>query len=242
MNNNPQQDTRGDKMAKIAQQAGAASGIFSIVKALVFAAIAIGMALIFALIGAPWFIWTTMVLIAAGVIALSVLSFKRNAGVDLAVPNKPAPENVGLEPEEYLVHTIPAVMEYGKARSTSVLGTGVIHTPENALIISNKAVWALTVPLQGADKVIAGVDIGMNQWMWAHKDIDAKLKEMIASLPLDEVLKQGRAKRLMGLEEIKAAKTFPFTRNISLKRTDGKKFRYSIRTPEDYVKAKEIFL
>ncbi len=139
------------------------------------------------------------------------------------------------------MNTIPAVMEYGKARSTSVLGTGTVHTPENALLISNKAVWALAVPLLGADKVISGVDIGMNQFMWAANDIDAKLQEMITTLPLDEILKQGRAKRLMGIEEIKLAKTYPLSQNISLKRADGKKYRYSIRRKEDYIKAKEIF-
>jgi len=132
-------------------------------------------------------------------------------------------------------------MRYGKARSTSVLGTGKVHTPENALLITNRAVFALTVPLLGVDKVVSGTDIGMNQWLWAYKDINSKLQEMISAMPLEDVLKQCRAQKLMGLEEIKKARTYPFTQNISLKRKDGKKFGYSVRVKEDYLKAKEIF-
>lgn len=241
MNNNPQRGTRGDKLAATVQQVGVARGIGSLVKTVIFAVILAVLALIFRFIGVPWFIWTGMLFIAAAVVALDVMTLKRTARVDLATLNKPVPENVELETEEYLVDTIPAVMQYGKARSTSVLGTGQVHTPENALLVTNRAVFALTVPLLGADKVVSGTDIGMNQWMWAFKDISSKLQEMIEIMPLDEVLKQCRAQRLMGLEDIKEARTYPFTQNISLKRKDGKKFGYSVRVKEDYLKAKEIF-
>jgi len=77
--------------------------------------------------------------------------------------------------------------------------------------------------------------------MSAYRDIIHGLREMIASLPLHEVLKQGRAKRLMGWDEIKDAKTLPFTQVISLTGTDGKRFGYSIRLKEDYQRAKDIF-
>lgn len=241
MNINPQQETNGDKIATVAKQVGAARGVLNIVKTIFIAVIMVIMALIFMGIGAPWFIWAVMLFGAAGIIILAVVSSKRNASVNLAAPSNPVSAGAEIEPGEHIMNTIPAVMEYGKARSTSVLGTGIVHTPENALLISNKAVWALTVPLLGADKVISGVDIGMNQFMWAANDIDAKLQEMISTLPLDEILKQGRAKRLMGVEEIKLAKTYPLSQNISLKRADGKKYRYSIRRKEDYIKAKEIF-
>ncbi|NLA26037.1 MAG: hypothetical protein GX878_01430, partial [Firmicutes bacterium] len=113
--------------------------------------------------------------------------------------------------------------------------------PENALIITNKAIWALTVPLAGVDKVVAGTDIGKWQWMSAYQEIITTLRGMISTLPLHELLKQGRAKRLMGWAEIKEAKTLPFTQAISLTRTDGKKFGYSIRLEEDFQRAKEIF-
>ena len=132
-------------------------------------------------------------------------------------------------------------MQYGKTRSVAVLGTGKVLTPENALIITNKAIWVLTVPLAGVDEVVAGTDIGKWQWMSAYQDIINGLQEMISTLPLPELLKQGRAKRLMGWEEIKDAKTLPFTQAISLAKANGKKFGYAIRQKEDYQRAKKIF-
>lgn len=234
-------DSSGDNLANLTKQISVAKSAHSVVKTIVFAAILAAVALFLRYLGLPWFIWTGMLLVAAGVVVLDILTLKRTAGVDLNTLSKPVSENAGLEPGEYLTDTIPAVMQYGKARSTAVLGVGQVHTPENALLITDRAVWALTVPLLGADKVVAGRDIGMDQFMFAYKDIGAKLQEMVATLPLEEVLKQGRAQRLMRLEEIKNAKTFPFSQNISLKRTDGKKFGYSIRVKEDYLKAKKIF-
>jgi hypothetical protein len=234
-------DSSGDNLANLTQQISVAKSAHSVIKTIVFAAILTVVALFLMYLGVPWFIWTAMLLVAAGVVVLDVLTLKRTAGVDLNTLSKPISENVGLEPGESLTDTIPAVMQYGKARSTAVLGVGQVHTPENALLITDRAVWAMTVPLLGADKVVAGRDIGMDQFMFAYKDIGAKLQEMVATLPLEEVLKQGRAQRLMRLEEIQNAKTFPFSQNISLKRTDGKKFGYSIRVKEDYLKAKKIF-
>jgi hypothetical protein len=241
MDNNPQRETRGDKLATTVKQIGVARGIGSLVNTVVFAIILVVMAMVFKFLGAPWFIWSGMLFIAAAIVALDIITLKRAARVDLKALDKAVPDNIPLEAEEYLVDTIPAVMRYGKARSTSVLGTGKVHTPENALLITNRAVFALTVPLLGVDKVVSSTDIGMNQWLWAYKDIGSKLQEMISAMPLEEVLKQCRAQRLMGLEEIKKARTYPFTQNISLKRKDGKKFGYSVRVKEDYLKAKEIF-
>lgn len=109
------------------------------------------------------------------------------------------------------------------------------------MIITDRAIWALTVPLPGADKVVGDTDIGRLQWMWQYREINDKLQEMVAALPLDEVLKQGRAKRLMGRGELKIARSRPLSRDIRLIRNDGKTYRYSIRLQEDYLKAKKIF-
>lgn len=236
-----QRETRGDNLAKLTKQAGVARGAYSLVRSIAFAAILIVVALILMFIGIPWFIWASVLFVAAAIVILDILTLKRTAGLDLTTPNKPVAENVGVEAEESLVGTIPAVFQYGKVRSTAVLGVGEVHTPENALLITNKAIWALTVPLLGADKVVSGTDIGMNQWMWAYKDIGDKLQEMLATLPLDEVLKQGRGQRLMGLDELKTAKTRLFSHDICLVRSDGKKYRYSIRGKDDYLRAKKMF-
>lgn len=108
-------------------------------------------------------------------------------------------------------------------------------------MITNKAIWALTVPLPGVDKVVGNTDIGKWQWMTCWQDIVSGLQEMTVSLSLEDVLKQGRAKCLLKREELKAVKTLPFTYALSFVSTSGQKFGYSIRTKQDYIRAKKFF-
>lgn len=241
MRHDPRKELKADKLAATVQRVGVAGGLFRLVKTLGLAIFLLGLAVFLLYIGLPWYVGAALIVIAAGIVAFDVIVLRRTAAVDLNAPNEPVDQNIEMEAGEVLVDTIPAVMQYGKTRSVAYLGTGKVLIPENALLITNKAIWALTVPLPGVDKVVAGADIGKWQWMSAYQDIIYGLREMIATLPLHEVLKQGRAKRLMGWDEIKGAKTLPFTQAISLTGTDGKAFGYSIRLKEDYQRAKEIF-
>lgn len=95
--------------------------------------------------------------------------------------------------------------------------------------------------MPGQHQVISGADVGQWQWMTAYKEIADKLQDMVSSMPLQALLEQCSAKRLMGLPEIKRARTLPMTYAISLMRSDKKKFGYSVRTQEDFLKAKRIF-
>jgi len=241
MERDSRKEIRANKLAAAVQRVGVAGGLFRLVKTLGLAVLLLSLAVFLLYIGLPWYVGAALIVIAAGIVAFDVIVLRRTAAVDLNAPAEPAAGNVELEPDEALVDTIPAVMQYGKTRSVAVLGTGKVLIPENALLITNKAIWALTVPLPGVDKIVAGADIGKWQWMSAYQDIINALREMVVTLPLREVLKQGRAKRLLGWNEIKDAKTLPFTQAISLTGTDGKRFGYSIRLKEDYQRAKEIF-
>lgn len=233
---------KGEKIAATIQKTALAGAFLKLGKALGTSAFLVLLALLFIYLGVPWYFGAVMLLLAVAIIVVEAMSLKRAAAVKLdAHEEGPSEVAIELEPEEHLVETIPAVMQYGKTRSVTVLGTGQVLTPENALVITNKAIWALTVPLPAADKVVAGTDIGKWQWLNVWQDIAAKLREMLSSLPLEEVLKQGRAKRLLKLEELKAVKTIPFTFALSLVTVDGRKYGYSIRVKEDYERAKEYF-
>lgn len=235
------QEKTADKMAKLTKRVGKVRGIYDVQVTIFIAAIFILFAALAIFIRAPWYFPAGLIIVAAGIIVLSIVTVKRTASVDLNTLDEPVPDSVPLEAGEVVVDTIPAVMRYMVVRSTSYLGTGKVHHPENALIITDRSIWALTVPLAGVDKVVAGTDIGSFQWMWHYKDIAEKLQEMLQALPLEEVFKQGRAKRLMGWEELREAKTRPFSHDIRLIKSNGQTFRYSIRVKEDYLRAKKIF-
>lgn len=241
MKTEPNQETRSDEIADTVQKLGTAGSFYSLAKTIGFSVLIILFAVFLIYIGVSAYIGAALIFLAGLLIVLDIIRVKRILGVDLRSLNEPEEEVVDLEPDEVMTDTIPAVMQYGKVRSYEVLGAGKVVTPANALIITNKAVWALTVPLAGVDKIVAGTDIGKWQWTVAYQDIINKLNQMVSELPLEEVFKQCRAKRLLLLREIRYAKTLPFTQAISLKRLDGKKFGYSVRLKEDYLKAKKIF-
>ncbi len=234
-------ETRADEIAETVQKLGTAGSFYSLAKTIGFSVFIILFAVFLLYLGVPVYITAGLIFIAGVLIVLDIIRVKRIMGVDLRSLNEPEEEIIDLEADEVMTDTIPAVMQYGKFRSYEVLGAGKVITPANALLITNKAVWALTVPLAGVDKIVSGTDIGQWQWTVAYQDIINKLNQMISSLPLEEVFKQCRAKRLICLSEIRYAKTLPFTQAISLRRSDGKKFGYSIRLKEDYFKAKKIF-
>lgn len=100
-------------------------------------------ALLFIYLGVPCYFGAVMLLLAVAITGVEAMSLKRAAAVKLdALEEGPSEAAIELEPEEHLVETIPAVMQYGKTRSVTVLGTGQVLTPENALVITNKAIWA----------------------------------------------------------------------------------------------------
>ncbi|MGE5543789.1 MAG: hypothetical protein ACM3UW_02350 [Bacillota bacterium] len=235
------QEKRAGKMADGVQKVGIAGLILRLGKSLGFSALLFLMAIFFIYLGVPWYFGAATILLAIAIIVVEVVSLKRAAAVDLNAAAEPSPGAVELEPGEYLVHAIPAVMQYGKTRSVAVLGTGQVLTPENALLVTNQSLYAITVPLPGVDRVVAGTDIGKWQWMTAWQDITDRLQEMLSSLPLEEVLIQGRAKRLLKLAELKAVKTLPFTFALCFVTTDGRTYGYSIRVKEYYQRAKDLF-
>jgi len=244
MKNKQKADNKAEKVAGFVKNAAKAACIKQLANTFIMLLVLLAFAVFFAYVGVPWYFCLGVVIIAFLFFALGIIRYRRiSAAVDKTDAAEISTEagDILLDPEEVLVDTIPAVMRYGETRSVEVLGTGKILTPENALIITNKAVWAITVPMPGQHQIISGADTGKWQWMVAYEEISDKLRKMVSSMPLQSLLEQCCAKRLMRLTEIKRAHTLPMTYAISLMSFDKRKFGYSIRTKEDFLKAKKIF-
>ncbi|MGI5838547.1 MAG: hypothetical protein ACOX8W_02680 [bacterium] len=63
---------------------------------------------------------------------------------------------------------------------------------------------------------------------------------MLAALPLGEALRQARAVRLMGWDELRSVQTPRFRQAICLVWQEGRKFGYSSRTKEEYQQARQM--
>jgi hypothetical protein len=244
MNNKQSSGNKAEQIADIVKGTSKFSNIKQLANTFLMLLVLLAFAGGFAYVGVPCYLCLGVVIVAIAFFALGIIRYRRiSAAVNKADAGETAAEagDITLDPGEFLVDTIPAVMRYGATRSVEVLGTGKILTPENALLITNKAVWAITVPMPGQHQVISGADAGKWQWMAAYGEIADKLNDMVSSMPLQSLMEQCCAKRLMRLTEIKRARTLPLTYAISLMSFDKRKFGYSIRTKEDFLKAKKIF-
>ena len=228
------------RLAETVQTVGTAGSGIRLGKTVGLSALLFIIAFIFLALGIPWFLCLGILAIAGSILVLQTISLKRIASVDLSSMNEPIPDSVPLLPNEEFVDMIPAVTEYGKVRSFSILGTGTVIRPENALLFTNEAVWALTVPISGADKVVADTDIGKYQWMFNYEEITALLMEMHATLSLEEMLRQCRAKKLTARSELSDVRTPSMTYAVSFSDGEGHRYGYSIRRKEDYERAKDL--
>lgn len=82
--------------------------------------------------------------------------------------------NIKLKPDEKIVGYITGIMRTAsglKIRAIPFPAVGEVRSPENAIIITNKNILFIVVPLPGADKNLDGFDIPMMEWLTAEKDI-----------------------------------------------------------------------
>jgi hypothetical protein len=106
--------------------------------------------------------------------------------------------------KENIVGYIAGVMKAGfHIRGYSFLGTGKVYDPENAIVITNKRVLFITVPMPGGDKMIANIDVPLLQSLIARKDIENKLKEMLSSMPLKQILESHPKNYFINILDIK---------------------------------------
>lgn len=221
---------------------GIAKSAKGLASSIIWAAIITAASIYLMSIGIPKIIGFAIITVFAGIILIEALQLKRAYSVD----TRPDGSNdgcaqVGIQPDEVLEDYIAGIQRYGwGAGSYAVLGTGKNHTPENALLITNKNIWAVTVPLEGAGKVISGTDISMWQCMTMQKEIEGILKGMLAAMTLEELIMTCGKHVLIPRDDIVQVKKSDISFGITFITRSRKKYSYSIRNKEDYEKAKKM--
>lgn len=148
-----------------------------------------------------------------------------------------------INQNEKIIDYIAGIMKVGGSgiRGYEVLGAGKVITSENAMIITDKRILFITVPMPGAETIVAGFDIPAWQWLAAKKDIESKTKEMINSKSLEDILRSNSKNFYVGYNEIEKVKFGRFSRVIEIIKIDKKKLKYMIRDKNDFEKLKLIF-
>jgi len=122
-----------------------------------------------------------------------------------------------------------------------ILGVGEMKNPENAMIITDKRVILLTVPMSGSGKVIGGFSFTEIQWLFLQKEIRRKLDDLFSTKSLQDILKT-TPNFSINLSEIGKVKIRSFWgRGITIITKSGRKYGYTIRNKEDITNLKKVF-
>jgi len=141
--------------------------------------------------------------------------------------------------QEQITLTIPGIIKNTRS-GYEVLGTGEMKNPENSIIITNKRIILLTVPMSGSGKSIEGVDITLVQNLFLQKEIKRKLDEIVSTKSIENILSI-LPNFFINLNEIQKIKINTFWgRGIKITTKSGKKYEYSIRSKEDIIELKRI--
>jgi len=180
--NNPS----GDNGEKLISGIGSLMAYARLAKVLIFSAVWALVALFFWYSGIPYYVVLPMMVIPVIFIVLEVMALIRFKKMD-AVPAQALPR-VLADPQETIAGTVADIMRMRHRGGYAVLGTGHVHATENALVVTDKNIYAVTVPLAGAGKIVGGNDISLWQWMLAGKKIREKLESILASGNLQSAL------------------------------------------------------
>jgi hypothetical protein len=181
-------------------------------------------------------------LIFPGVLALIVLlqalTLRKMAGVNVDPAARPAhaPGRYAPEADERLVLWVAPVSS--EEWRQEVLGVAQLRHPHNALLLTNRRLLLIVLPVAGAGQVLGDVDFGFAELVLAKKQMRAKLEEMLAMMSLEQILHADATNVALRWEEIRQIrKPWAFgpiqSLHIAFVTTRGEKYGYMLADVED---------
>jgi len=143
---------------------------------------------------------------------------------------------------ERVVDYVAGIMRAGfRLRVGPYFGTTKIKYPENAMIITDKRILLVFIPLKGAGHIVGETDVSMWQFLLAKKDIENILKKMISEKSPNKIISSYEKNYAFNRDEIERVKITPFFSKIKFFMKNGEKYSYSLRDKKDLEKLKELF-
>lgn len=147
-------------------------------------------------------------------------------------------------PEKIIGYTAGIMRSGGFGmRGYEFLGRGKVDASHraNAMIITDRRILFIMVPLPGAGQMIEGADISMWQWLAARKDIENKLKEMLDNMSAQRILDSDQSNFALNFFDVREVKIRKFFGAVKFITKENKKYQYSIRDKKDLEKLKTYF-
>lgn len=91
-----------------------------------------------------------------------------------------------LEPDEKLLYTIFGIMNLGRT-GTSILGVGSTNKPENTLIITNKRMLFVEIPIAGNSAMVDGITYSDMNFFWNRGELINAGGETLKTFSLNEI-------------------------------------------------------
>lgn len=232
------QNPQPDNQERLIRGAGSVVAYYRLAKAIMFSLIWTAVMLLFWSQGFPYYFVLPALIVPVVILALEIKSLLRFKRLDLSAPQPK--ERVAADQHEKLVGTVTNLMTVGARGGGASLGTGAVRATENALIITDKNIYAVTVPLAGAGKIVAGQDVSMWKWMLGGKQIREKMDGITDGKSMQEILDSVIVNRTQPRDSTLKIEFAEERRTLIINPLSRNPMQYAILVKEEYEKAKTL--
>lgn len=183
----------------------------------------------------------TVLLVFLLLTAIEAITLKRVVSVKTRSLNDLKDREIITDPQEEIKKYFAGIMRYGSGSgSYSFFGTGKNIAPENSLIVTNKNIWVVSVPLEGSGKVISDTDISKWQWMTMQEDVERILAEMAGTMKIKELIENCLDHIKIPFDGISKIVFSDISNGLTISTKKGSKYSYSVRNKKDYKSLKQL--
>ncbi|MFH1649162.1 MAG: hypothetical protein ABIA93_01290 [Candidatus Woesearchaeota archaeon] len=151
------------------------------------------------LLGVPLWIVLAFLCIYLIIAALSVIELWRISKIKLdntSISKVKASKGIEYYQGERIVYALFGIMRTATSlksmfqpMGTSFLGSGTNHYPENTLLLTDRRILLIQVPVTGGDRIVGQTDYVTKNFFFNRSEMRKKGEEIIKTLPMNEMLK-----------------------------------------------------
>jgi hypothetical protein len=199
------------------------------------------------LIFVPWRFALPVVAVLILIVVSQIITVRRISAVEMDPTKRRAARGaatqVAVTAEEKVLGTIVGIMRTGWIIESH--GVGHIKHPHNAMVITNRNVILLFVPLPGGDLVVDGTDMNLAYWALGKKKIEDKLHQMMSSMSLQAIINSDAGNIVLPRQQLQPVKPpwkwGPFRSGyLKLISETGEKYTYMFRDLSDLDQAIQL--
>jgi hypothetical protein len=143
--------------------------------------------------------------------------------------------NLQVDPDEIIIESVSSIKHVKWALGNSnIEGLQVDHHPENALLMTNLAIWLMRIEQPGNEFIRSGKENTNAGMQFAEND---RLNQMITTMTLQDILNESITIAQIPFANIKSIKTSDAMRSISITDRNNIKNIYSVLQYQEYEKA-----